>query len=417
MGKTLVEKILSAKSGIDAHAGDMIVTRIDLAAAHDGSGPLAIRRLREIKMERVWKPDGAVFLIDHAMPSPRRELSNEHQLIRDFVRAVGSKIYDGGEGIIHQILAENHVSPGDVVVGGDSHTCTCGALGAFATGMGSTDIAIAMVLGKTWFRVPETHKILVDGELSRGVFAKDLILHVIGELGADGAIYKALEFRGETIRGMSMDSRLTLTNMSVEAGAKTGIMESDETTRRFLQDVGRAESYRELRADADPDYEETHDFDASDIQPTMSAPHAVDNVKTVEELMGIKVDEVYIGTCTNGRMEDLRIAADILKGSRVHRGTRLIIIPASRKIYLQALREGIIDTVVESGGMFLSPGCGPCVGIHQGVLGDGEVCVSTQNRNFRGRMGNPEAEIYLASPATAAATALKGEVTDPREVL
>ncbi len=415
MGKTIAEKILSEKSGKDAYSGDLIVARIDRIALQDGTAPLAIRRIRELNRP-VEAADRTHFFVDHAAPSPRKELSNDQKLIREFAEEIGADFNPPGEGIIHQLMVERYVNPGDLVVGADSHTCTYGALGCFATGMGSTDIAIAVVLGKNWFRVPETFRIEISGKLPKGVFAKDLILHIIGKLGVDGATYKALEFHGETVDSLDMDSRLTMANMVVECGAKVGLFKTDEVTRRFLAERGREDKFREIRPDEDAEYEKELYFDA-DIEPMVAKPHNVDNVCPVSDVEGIKVDQVYVGTCTNGRLSDMEVVARILKGRKVAKGVRLIVAPASRDIYLRAMELGYLKVIVEAGGMVIPPGCGPCVGIHMGVLADGEVCISTQNRNFKGRMGNPNAYIYLASPATAAASAVKGEITDPREFL
>jgi 3-isopropylmalate/(R)-2-methylmalate dehydratase large subunit len=317
------------------------------------------------------------------------------------------------------VINESYVKPGDILIGADSHTCTGGALGAFSTGMGSTDVAMGIALGKTWLRVPETFKFVVSGKFQKGVYSKDLILHIIGMIGADGATYKSMEFCGDTIKNMEMHERFTLSNMAVEAGAKCGLIFSDEKTRAFLKSQGREGDYKPISADEDAEYEKVYEIDASKIVPTISFPHTVDNTRTVDhkDCKNVKIDQVYIGTCTNGRLEDIRIAAQILKGKKKHPKTRLIVIPASRRIYEQAAAEGLLNTLVEAGAAVDSPGCGPCVGIHLGVLGDGEACLSTQNRNFKGRMGNPNGFIYLSSPATAAATALKGKIADPREVL
>ncbi len=417
MGKTIAEKILSEHAGKDVKSGDLIIARVDVAMVQDGTGPLAVEAFNRMKLKALANPERSILFIDHAAPSPRKELSNAHKILREFADKYGAVLSEVGEGICHQRLVEDFVKPGDVVVGADSHTCTSGALGAFATGMGSTDVAIAFGLGKVWMKVPETHRFVLKGKMPGGVFAKDLILYIIGMIGADGATYKALEFEGEVIEYMSMESRFTLTNMAVEAGAKTGLIATDETTRAYLRERNRESDFREIKPDPDAVYEKTYEIDVSGIEPQVSFPHTVDNTRPISEAKGVKIDQVYIGTCTNGRIEDLRIAAEILRGKKVAKGVRLIVIPASRNVYLKALKEGILEVFVEAGGAVLSPGCGPCVGIHQGVLADGEKVLSTQNRNFKGRMGNPNAFIYLASPATAAATAIKGEIADPREYL
>jgi 3-isopropylmalate/(R)-2-methylmalate dehydratase large subunit len=358
-----------------------------------------------------------VLFIDHAAPSPNANLSNDHIFLRDFARESGCVISDAGEGVCHQIVQEAYARPGDVVVGADSHTVTAGGLGAFATGMGSSDVAVAFGLGENWFRVPESFKIEVTGDFQRGVGAKDLILHLIGKIGADGATYKSLEFHGNAIKKMSMSGRFTIANMAVEAGAKVGLFESDETTKEFLKSEGRGKDYKALAADADASYEKMIRISAGQLEPTVAKPHTVDNTALAKDLKGVKIQQVVIGTCTNGRMEDLEIAASILKGKKPSPGVRLIIAPASKRILLEAIDAGLMKTFAEAGAIILPPGCGPCMGLHQGALGDGESCLSTANRNFEGRMGNPKSFIYLGSPATAAATALKGEITDPREVM
>ena len=417
MGKTLAEKILSAKSDTEVYAGDIVITPIDLAFVHDGTGPLTLRQLNESNLNTIHNPGRIILFIDHCAPSPASTLSNDHILLRDFAEEKGAVLSDIGEGICHQIVAESFASPGNVIVGADSHTVTGGALGAFATGMGSTDVAIALALGKTWLRVPETIKVVVNGRFAKGVYAKDLILHLIGQIGADGATYKALEFSGETVGMMTMSERLTIANMAVEAGAKVGLFPSDSVTQSYLESQGRGEQYIALQPDADATYESTIEINAAQLEPTVSKPHTVDNIALVKELEGVRIAQVFIGTCTNGRLDDLRIAAGILQGRRRHPHTRPIVDPASKKVLLAALAEGYIKTLVESGASIVPPGCAACLGVHQGVLGDGEACVSTANRNFKGRMGNPAAFIYLASPATAAATAICGEITDPREFL
>ena len=308
-------------------------------------------------------------------------------------------------------MVETFVNPGEILVGADSHTCTSGALGAFATGMGSTDIAVAMALGKTWLKVPATFKIEVTGKFKPGICSKDLMLHLIGMIGADGATYKALEFCGDTIDNMTMSERFTLANMAVEAGAKAGLFSSDDKTKAYLKSRGREDKFRAISPDSDAVYERVIKINAEDIEHTVSCPHTVDNTKPAKDLKDVKVDQVFVGTCTNGRIEDLRIVAEILEGRKVHEGVRMLICPASKDVYLQALDEGLIKIFVEANATILPPGCGPCVGVHAGTLADGEVCLATQNRNFQGRMGNVNGFIYLASPYVAAYTALRGHIS------
>ena len=417
MGKTIAEKILSAKADREVYAGDIAIVPLDLVFMHDSTGPLALRQLKEGNLNTVFNPERSVIFLDHCAPSPARQLSNDHMFLRDFAEEKGIILSHVGEGICHQIVAESFASPGDVIAGADSHTVTAGALGAFATGMGSTDVAIALALGKTWLRVPETIKVVVYGRFAKGVYAKDLILHLIGQIGADGATYKALEFGGETVGMMTMSERLTIANMVVEAGAKVGLFPSDSVTQSYLESQGKGKQYIALQPDTDATYKSTIEINAAQLEPTISKPHTVDNTALVKDLKGTRVDQVFLGTCTNGRLDDLRIVAGILKGRKRHPHTRLIVAPASKKVLLAALAEGYITTLVESGASIVPPGCAACLGVHQGVLGDGEACLSTANRNFKGRMGNPDSFIYLASPATAAATAICGEISDPREVL
>lgn len=414
MGKTLAEKILSEKSGQNAHAGDIVIAQVDVAAFQDGTGPLGVRQLQKMHLEKV-RARKSIFFLDHAAPSPRKELSNDHMLLREFSRKTGAILSEVGDGVIHQRLVESYAKPGDVVIGGDSHTCTSGALGAFATGMGSTDVAIGMALGRTWFKVPETFRIEVKGDFPLGVYSKDLILYLIGMLGADGATYKALEFGGPAIDRMPMEERFVLSNMAVEAGAKAGLIASDQKTKQYLKARGRLREWKPIKPDADAKYERVISIDANKLVPQVAFPHTVDNTKPVTEAKGIKVSQVFIGTCTNGRIEDLKVAARILRGKQRATNTRLVVVPASREVFLSAMKSGLLEVFVRAGGIIMGPGCGPCVGVHQGVLGDGEVCLSTANRNFRGRMGNPEGFVYLASPATAAYSAIKGEISDPRK--
>lgn len=417
MGRNIVEKIMSEHSGKEVRAGDYSLVNLDLVHAPDGGAPLIIDLLRQFGMTRLWNPSRAVFIIDHCTPAPRAEMANWHKKIREFAHQQGAIIHDVGDGIVHQIVAESYIEPGSMAVGGDSHTCTAGALGALATGMGSTDIGVAFVLGKTWMRVPETWRVKVEGTLPAAVSPKDLILSIIGQITADGATYRALEFCGSTIEQMDMAGRLTLCNMVVEAGAKFGVVASDQKTRAFLQAHGRGQSYREIRSDPDAVYENTIEMDGTKLTPVIACPHAVDNVKPIEEVEGTPIDQVFVGSCTNGRVEDLRVVAKIMSGKKRSPRTRMVVIPASRRVYLEALKEGIIQTLIEAGAAVDSPGCGPCGGIHLGILGDNERCLSTSNRNFHGRMGSPSSFVYLASPATAAATALYGQITDPRKVL
>ncbi len=417
MGKTLAEKILSQKSGGDAHAGDIVITEVDLVFVQDGTGPLAIRQFEASGFEKVAKPKRTAIFLDHASPSPARELSNDHTLLRNFAKRTGALLFEVGEGVCHQLVAESLANPAEVILGADSHTTTAGGLGAFATGMGSTDIAMAMALGKTWLRVPESFKVVVEGHLGEGVYAKDLILHLIGLLGADGATYKSLEFCGETVSNMTISERLTIANMAVEAGAKVGLFPSDEKTKEYLIAQGRGERYCSLQSDDDAVYEHTIKIDAAALEPTVAMPHSVDNTALARELKETKIQQVFIGTCTNGRLEDLAIAASLLKSRPRYPETRLIIAPASRKVLQESIEAGYIQTFLEAGALIMPPGCAACFGLHQGVLGDGESCLSTANRNFQGRMGNPNSFIYLGSPATAAATAITGEITDPRELL
>ncbi|MEM4311204.1 MAG: 3-isopropylmalate dehydratase large subunit [Nitrososphaerales archaeon] len=418
MGLTLCERILSDKLNREVKAGEIVVSPVDMTIVQDGTGPLTFDVIKEIMgKEYVFDPKKALLVIDHTGPSPRVELSNFQLALRNFSKNTGALLRDVGEGISHILLAEDYVKPGDVVVGADSHTSTSGGLGAFATGMGSTDIAIAMILGKIWFRVPETLKFNLKGKFQKGVYSKDIILHIIGTIGEEGGNYKAMEYGGEGLKELSMDARFTVTSMAQEAGAKLGIFPSDENTKKHLEENGRGKDWKPLKADDDANYEKVYEINLDELEPLISIPHNPGNVKKVKEVEkeNIKVNQVFIGTCTNGRLEDLRIAAKILKGNRVHKDTRTLIYPASRKIYHQALKEGLIDTFIEAGAVVGIPGCGACPGIHQGILGDNEVCVATQNRNFKGRLGNPNSYIYLSSPATAASCAIAGKIVDPRE--
>ena len=411
MGQTLAEKIISEHAGKQVKAGELVIAKVDVCAVQDGTGPLTVQEFKKLGKTKLNNPERTILFIDHASPSPRKELSNTHTVLRDFSKEYGAVLSDVGAGVCHQRLVETFVNPGEILVGADSHTCTSGALGAFATGMGSTDIAVAMALGKTWLKVPSTFKIEVTGKFRPGICSKDLMLYLIGMIGADGATYRALEFCGDTIDNMEMSERFTLANMAVEAGAKAGLFVADEKTKEYLKIRGRENKFRSIKPDSDAVYERIIKINAQDIKHTVSCPHTVDNTKTVDELDKIKVDQVFIGTCTNGRIEDLRVVANILKGKKANPDVRLLICPASKDVYLKALDEGLINIFVEANAAILPPGCGPCVGVHAGTLADGEVCLATQNRNFQGRMGNTKGFIYLASPYVAAYTAIRGYIS------
>jgi len=419
MGLTLVEKIISLNAGKEVKAGEIVVVPVSACLTQDGTGPLAIDQIYKLGIEKIANPKRTYLFIDHASPSPRKELSNDHKKIREFAKKTGANLFDIGDGVCHQIISENYIFPGEILIGADSHTCTGGALSAFATGMGSTDVAVGIAFGKTWLRIPETIKINITGKFNKGVYAKDFILHLIGLIGADGATYKALEFDGDGLKNLSMPDRLTISNMAVEAGAKCGLFPSDEITKEYLESRGNSEKYKEIFPDKDAEYERIIDINLSELEPVVSFPHTVDNVKKItdNECNEVKIDQVFIGTCTNGRYEDLEIAASILKGKKIHPDIRLIVTPASREVYGKALEKGILKIFNDAGASINNPGCGACVGVHQGILGDGEKCLATQNRNFKGRMGNVNGEIYLASPATAAATALEGKIADPRKYI
>ena len=412
MGLTLVEKIISEHSGKTVHAGELVISKVDVTAVQDGTGPLTVQEFKKLGKSKLNNPERTILFIDHASPSPRKELSNTHMVLRDFHKEYGAVLSDVGAGVCHQRLVETFVNPGEILIGADSHTCTSGALGAFATGMGSTDIAVGMALGKTWLKVPATFKIIVTGKFREGICSKDLMLYLIGMIGADGATYKALEFTGDTIENMTMSERFTLANMAVEAGAKCGLFIADDKTKAFLEERGRGDKFRQILPDSDAEYERIIEINAKDVPHTVSCPHTVDNTKPASELKDVKVNQVYVGTCTNGRIEDMRTVANILKGKKVHDGVRMLICPASRTVYKQALKEGLLETFIDANATILPPGCGPCVGIHAGILADGEVCLTTQNRNFIGRLGNTKGFIYLSSPYVAAYSAINGYISD-----
>jgi len=414
---TISEKILSAHAGTEVRAGDICVVPVDFMMSQDGTTGLTIKAFRQMQAKAVAHPERYAIVIDHNSPSPMESVSNIHQEMREFAEAQGSRLYDVGEGVCHQLLPERgHVLPGNVVIGGDSHTCTYGALNVFATGVGSTDLAAALVTGKIWFRCPSTIKFVYDGALPAGTYSKDVILHMAKTLTSRGATYKALEIYGSVIENMSVDARMTISNMVVEVGAKVGLMACDHKVRDYVRQRTNA-PFKGVEPSLSAVYEKVIREDLSDLPPQVAKPHEVDKVVDVDQVTDVEVDQVYIGTCTNGRLEDLRIAASILEGKHIARGVRLIIAPASKAVLLDAMREGYIDTLVKAGGVLIAPSCGPCVGTCNGVPSNGEVVLSTANRNFKGRMGNTKADIYLASPATAAYSAMLGHIADVREVM
>ncbi|SFM19735.1 3-isopropylmalate dehydratase large subunit [Methanolobus profundi] len=411
---TISEKIFSRASGKEAKANDFVIADVDFAMAHDGTSVLAVNAFREMEEEKVWNPERIIIPFDHLTPANTDTTAGLQQEIRGWIKDQGIKnFYDVGEGICHQLLPENGFAlPGKLIVGADSHSCTYGAFGAFGTGVGATDMAEIFSSGKLWFKVPESIKITAEGKLNNGVYAKDLILKIIGTLGVAGATYKAAEFYGSTIEALSMSGRMTLSNMAIEMGGKAGIVPPDKTTFDFLENIA-SEEYEPVYADEDAVYSKEYDFDATELEPQIAIPHQVDNVQDISEIKPTKLDQAFIGTCTNGRLEDLEVAASILKGEKV--AIRTIVVPASRNVLVEAVRKGIIETLLDAGVVVGPPGCGPCLGGHMGVIGKGETCISTANRNFKGRMGTGGL-IYLSSPATAAASALTGEITDPREI-
>jgi len=423
---TLTEKIISRKKGGKVKAGELLILPVDRAFCQDGTGPLSIDGIKELSSPPLVKggrgdyatglknPDNCYFFIDHAVPPPRKELANAHSKIRDFAAKNGVKVFE--EGICHQLMVEKFSSPYDIIVGADSHTPTSGALGCFAAGFGSTDVACAMASGNVWLKVPQCLGIELKGKLKRGVSAKDVILNIIGSLGSDGAIYKVMEFYGDGLKNIPIEGRFTISNMTVEAGAKTGIFPADGVVKKYLAKHGRAGDFESLEADEGAYKDGTFGVLLDDVVPQVACPHEVSNVFKIEEIEETKIDVVMLGTCTNGRLADFKAAYEILKKADKIK-TSLIIGPASRNVLRVLISSGIMDKFVELGAHILPPGCGPCCGVHEGILADGKRCLSTANRNFKGRMGNPESFVYLGSPQTAAATAITGKITDPRELL
>ncbi|MCM3708452.1 MULTISPECIES: 3-isopropylmalate dehydratase large subunit [Cytobacillus] len=407
MGKTIAEKILSKHSGKSVSAGELTIVMVDGVMASDTTAPLAIKAFEDMDGNQVWNPSKVTFVIDHASPAPNERIANLHKIMREFAVEKGIRLYDVGEGICHQLMIEKgHVKPGNLILGADSHTCTYGALGAFSTGVGSTDLAGVMLTGKTWMKVPESIKIELTGTLQQGVSAKDLILYLVGQLGIAGANYKSIEFCGEAIIPLSLDSRMTIANMAIEMGAKAGLVSTNGLKLGY--------SFEHLEPDPDAFYEQELQFDVSKLEPQVSIPHSPDDVRNITDVQGVPVQQAFLGSCTNGRLEDLHEAANILRGKTIHPQVRMLIAPASKDVYLKALRDGTAETLTLAGASFLTSGCGPCVGTHLGVPGNEENIISSSNRNFRGRMGNRNSNIYLASPAVVAYSALQGKIADPR---
>ncbi|MGB3904449.1 MAG: 3-isopropylmalate dehydratase large subunit [Anaerolineae bacterium] len=418
MGQTFAQKVLARKAGLrEVEPGQIVTVRPDKLLTHDNTAAIA-KIFRDIGVEKVARPEISVIVLDHVVPAATEGHARNHQQIRAFVKEQGiASFYDVGEGICHQVLPEKgHALPGYLIVGSDSHTPTHGAFGAFAAGIGRTEAAAVMATGEIWLMVPHTFRISVEGQLQKGVYAKDIILYIIGELGADGADYRAVEFTGPVLEEMTVASRMVLCNMVAEMGAKIGVAEPDDKTRAWLKGRSDADS-QEVFADPDAYYERVIEYDVSGLLPQVAKPHTVDNVVPVTEVLGTRIDQAFIGTCTNGRLEDFRVAAQILGGRKIAPNTRLLILPASREVLLAAVAEGTLTELITAGAVVLNPGCGPCLGAHQGVMAPGEVTISTANRNFKGRMGCKEAQVYLASPATVAASARAGEIVDPREFL
>ena len=419
MPKTMAEKILGRASNREVSPGDIVEANIDLAMVHDLTGPHVVEVIEEIAGEvKVWDPNKVAIIFDHHVPADKIRAAELQLRMRKVARKLGiKKFHDVGRGgICHQVLVEEgYARPGMLIVGADSHTVTSGAVGAFATGIGASDMAMVWLTGKLWFMVPESIKINVNGTLQKGVYAKDVILHIIGTVTVDGATYKSVEFHGDTIKRMNVSERMTLSNMSVEMGAKAGMVPADEVTLKFLEERGI--TAKPFGPDPDAEYSDVWEFEVSKLEPQVAAPHSVDNVHPVSELEGTPVNQAFIGSCTNGRYEDFVEAAKILKGKKIAAGVRCIAIPASIKQYMRLLKEGIIGILSEAGCFVAHSTCGPCLGGHLGVLGPGEVAISSSNRNFKGRMGHPDSKVYLASPATVAASAIEGKITDPRKFL
>ena len=420
MGMTMTQKILAAHAGLDSvSAGQLILADIDLVLGNDVTTPVAVSEYKKLGLDKVFDKNKVAMVMDHFTPNKDIKAATQCKMCREFAGDMDIVNYfDVGDmGVEHAILPEKGlVVSGDVVIGADSHTCTYGALGAFSTGVGSTDMACGMATGKAWFKVPSAIKFELKGELQPNVYGKDVILHIIGMIGVDGALYKSMEFCGEGVHTLSVSERLCMANMAIEAGGKNGIFEVDDKTIDFIKEAGGKEPTI-YKADDDAVYDETYVIDLSEIRPTVAFPHLPENTRTFDEIGEVKIDQVVIGSCTNGRLEDLVVAANILKGKKVKKGVRTIVIPATNKIYLDAMEMGLLKIFIEAGAIVSTPTCGPCLGGHMGILAEGERAVATTNRNFVGRMGHPKSEVYLASPAVAAASAITGKISSPEEVM
>ena len=420
MGMTMTQKILAAHAGLDSvSAGQLIEADLDLVLGNDITSPVAIHEINKMKVEGVFNKDKIALVMDHFAPNKDIKSAEHCKCVREFAcKNEITNYFDVGKmGIEHALLPEQGLTvAGDVIIGADSHTCTYGALGAFSTGVGSTDMAAGMATGKAWFKVPSAIKFNIVGNPAEWISGKDVILHIIGMIGVDGALYKSMEFVGDGLKYLSMDDRFTIANMAIEAGGKNGIFPVDDLTREYMKEHSKR-PFTEYEADSDAEYDEEYTIDLSTLKSTVSFPHLPDNTRTIDEVGDVKIDQVVIGSCTNGRMDDLRIAAKILEGKKVADGIRVIVIPATQKIYLQAMEEGLLKTFIEAGAIVSTPTCGPCLGGYMGVLAEGERCVSTTNRNFVGRMGHVDSEVYLASPAVAAASAITGKISGPKDVM
>lgn len=416
----ITEKILSNKLGREVIPGEIIESEVDLVMSHDGTSPPAIKTFETVS-DKVWDNEKIVLVFDHNIPANTIGSAEFQKVVRNFIKEQNIKnYYTHGEGICHQVLPEmGHVEPGKIIVGADSHTCTYGAFGAFSTGMGATDIAMVYATGKTWFMVPEALKIEVEGKLNPGITSKDVVLNIIGDIGIAGATYKTAEFCGETIDDMSVGDRMTITNMAIEMGAKNGIMEPNKATIDYVcQRTGKTEDQLKIfKSDKDAVYAKELLYNVEDLEAQIACPNDVDNVKPLSKVEGTHIDQAVIGSCTNGRLADLKQAADVLKGKQIHDDVRLIVIPASREIYLEAMENGYIETFIKSGAIVCNPGCGPCLGAHMGVLSEGETSISTTNRNFKGRMGDPLSSVYLANAGVVAASAINGFIENPENII